>query len=134
MSPAVDLAVVLLAILKAGGCYTWTDPGTGVPASIRFDDRCGQARELGIGGVPPAIGVGASNLPVITRETDAACVMPGEADGAAIAVPHATIVAMTGCAAGERLPFSGEAGAFDLWVPLLNGTTAVIEERPAAAA
>jgi hypothetical protein len=134
MSPAGDLAVVLLAVLKAGGCYTWSDPGTGGRATLRFDDPCGRARELEIGQMPPATVCGASNLPVITRETDAACVMPGEGDRAAITVPHATIVAMTGCAAAERLPFAGESGAFDLWVPLLNGTTAVVEERPAAAA
>jgi len=51
-----------------------------------------------------------------------------------VIVPHATIIAMTSCAAGARSPFTGEPGAFDLWVPLMNGATAVVEERPAVAA
>lgn len=132
MAPAVELAVVLLAILKVGGCYTWSDPGPGAAASIWFEgagERAGVAGGVEIGEVTLATVCGGSNLPVMTRETDAACVLQG-----GVMVPHATIVAMTSCAAGERSPFTGEPGAFDLWVPLMNGVTAVVEERPAVAA
>ena len=127
MAARAELAVVLLAILKAGGCYTW-DPGPGAAASIWFDGA-GGLRELEIGDVPRATVCGGSNLPVMTRETDAACVLHG-----GVIVPHATIVSMTSCAGGARSPFTGEPGAFDLWVPLMNGATAVVEERPAVAA
>jgi hypothetical protein len=71
---------------------------------------------------------------VITRETDVACVLRDGSGEAAIAVPHATIIAMTSCAGGERSRFTGEAGAFDLWVPLMIGAVAIVEERPAVAA
>lgn len=134
MPTRAELAVVLLAILKAGGCYSWSDPGPGAAASIRFEGAGGPERELEIGAVPGAAVPGAtvcggSNLPVMTRETDAACVLRG-----GVIVPHATIIAMASCAAGVRSPFTGEPGAFDLWVPLMNGATAVVEERPAVAA
>lgn len=128
MPARVELAVVLLAILKAGGCYIWSDPGPGEAASIWFEGAGGPERELEIGEVARAV-CGGSNLPVMTRETDAACVLHG-----GVIVPHATIIAMTSCAAGARSPFTGEPGAFDLWVPLMNGATAVVEERPAVAA
>ncbi|MGH9239952.1 MAG: AMP-binding protein [Vicinamibacterales bacterium] len=129
MPARVELAVVLLAILKAGGCYTWSDPGPGEAASIWFEGGGGPERELEIGEVPRATPCGGSNLPVMSRETDAACVLHG-----GVIVPHATIIAMTSCAAGARSPFTGEPGAFDLWVPLMNGATAVVEERSAVAA
>jgi hypothetical protein len=133
MAPAVELAVVLLAILKAGGCYAWSQPGPGAAASIWFEGA-GRQGDVEIGHVTLAevtLGTvcGASNLPVMSRETDAACVLHG-----GVIVPHATIIAMTPCAAGARSPFTGEAGAFDLWVPLMNGVTAVVEDRPAVAA
>ena len=129
MAPAAELAVVLLAILKAGGCYTWSDPGPGAAATIWFEGPGGQQYEVEIGEVPLAAVCGSSNLPVMTRETDAACVLQGE-----VVVPHATIIGMASCASGARSPFSGEPGAFDLWVPLMNGATAVVEERSAVAA
>jgi hypothetical protein len=129
MAPAAELAVVLLAILKAGGCYTWSDPGPGAAATIWFEGPGGQQYDVEIGEVPLAAVCGSSNLPVMTRETDAACVLQGE-----VVVPHATIIAMASCASGARSPFSGEPGAFDLWVPLMNGATAVVEERSSVAA
>jgi hypothetical protein len=134
MAPSVDLAVVLLAILKAGGSYTWNDPGPAIEPSIRFDAPGGGQREMKDVAVslPPVCGC--SNLPVITRETDVACVLPDGSGEAAIAVPHATILAMTSCARAARSPFTGETGAFDLWIPLMIGGTAVVEERPAVAA
>lgn len=128
MPPAVDLAVILLAVLKAGGCYTWandassslevTADGCSAPVavlhSIAVDSVCG-----------------GPNLPVLSRETDIACVLDG-----AVGVPHATIAAMASCGAAGRTaagqsPWSGEQGAFDLWAALLSGATAVV--TPSAA-
>jgi hypothetical protein len=134
LAPTADLAVALLAVLKAGGCYDWSDPAPPAAPSIRFDGPGGQQCELEIGEVPLTTVCGGSNLPIVARETDVACMLRGAAGDAAIAVPHATIIAMKRCAAGERSPFTGESGAFDLWVPLMNGATAVVDERPARAA
>ena len=134
MAPSVDLAVVLLAILKAGGSYTWNDPGSASEPAIRFDGPGGEQREMKDLAVRLTTVCGCSNLPVITRETDVACVLRDGTGEGAIAVPHATLLAMTSCAGAARSPFTGEAGAFDLWIPLMIGGTAVVEERPAVAA
>ena len=121
--------MILLAILKAGGCYTWSDPGPRAAASIWIEGADGRQGALEIGDATVPTAYSGSNLPVMIRETDAACVLDS-----GVIVPHATIVAMTSCAAGLRSPFTGEPGAFDLWVPLMNGVTAVVDERPAVAA
>ena len=134
MASSVDLAVMLLAILKAGGSYTWSDPGPTVAPSITFDAPGRGKHQIEIREIPLTAVCGGSNLPVVTRESDVACVLRDGSGEAAIAVPHATIVAMTSCAGGQQSPFTGEAGAFDLWVPLMIGATAVIEEGPAVAA
>ena len=134
MAPSVDLAVVLLAILKAGGSYTWNDGAPAFEPSIRFEGPGGEQREIKGRAVPLTTVCGCSNLPVITRETDVACVLRDGSGDSGIAVPHATILAMTSCAGPARSPFSGEVGAFDLWIPLLIGGTAVVEGRPAVAA
>jgi non-ribosomal peptide synthetase component F len=127
MPPSVDLAVVLLAILKAGGCYTWT-----------YDDR--PSFEIGMGDTKTVVAVdgitvrcsgGGPNLPVVTRDTDIACLLPHTPAGT-VAVPHATIVSMAACAAPGQWPWAGEPGAFDLWAALLSGATAVVTEPPAA--
>lgn len=134
MAPSVRLAVALLAILKAGGSYSWSEQEPAAEASICFDGPGGEQWQLEIRGVPLTPVCGGSNLPVIARGTDVACVLEAGSADATIAVPHATIIAMTSCAGRERSPFTGEAGAFDLWVPLMIGATAVVGERPAVAA
>ena len=57
-----------------------------------------------------------------------------ETDEDAIAVPHATVVAMASCADGTRSPWTRESGAFDLWVALMSGATAAVNDRRAVAA
>ena len=125
MIPSVDLAVVLLAILKTGGCYMWRHadaPSFQIPtvdegSSLLVDD-------IPVNGV-----CGGPNLPVVTRETDIACVLDRSAGEDSIAVPHATIIAMASCAAAGRSPWAGKPGAFDLWAALLSGATAVTSFR-----
>ena len=132
MPPSSNLAVLLLAILKAGGCYTWTDDASAPP--LRIEESSGVWRDLDISDVAVEGLCGGPNLPVIARETDIACILNHEAgDDRAIAVPHATIISMAACAATDRSPWAGESGAFDLWAALMNGATAVVTERPAAA-
>jgi nonribosomal peptide synthetase CepA len=125
MVPSVDLAVVLLAILKTGGFYMWH----------RGDASSFQIQTVGDGSpvlvdYTPANGVcGGPNLPVVTRETDIACVLDRAAGKESIAVPHATIIAMASSAVGGRSSWAGEPGAFDLWAALLSGATAVISSH-----
>ena len=124
MAPSADLAVVLLAVLKAGGHYRWSE-----------DESDGATSELlaNAGGIPRDVR-GCPNLPVITRETDIACVLergPGES---LLGVPHATIIAMASRPVADQSPWSGETGAFDLWIALLSGATAVVSSTQAAAA
>jgi hypothetical protein len=130
MPPSIDLAIVLLAILKTGGCYTWAarssfNAGTSdgrPPCESRQDDArpAVRAADVTIGGV-----CGGPNLPVMTRDTDIACILRNTAGGT-VSVPHATILSMASCAAAGQSPWDGEAGAFDLWAALLSGTTAVV--------
>jgi non-ribosomal peptide synthetase component F len=136
MPPSVDLAVILLAILKAGGCYLLVDddPAEGYrQAPLLIHESAGQHRELHIGEVS-LDGAYGPNLPVITRETEIAFVIDGGDDEDAIAVPHATVVAMASCADGTRAPWTRESGAFDLWVALMSGATAAVSDRRAVAA
>jgi non-ribosomal peptide synthetase component F len=152
MIPSVDLAVVLLAILKTGGCYMWRHgdaPSFQIPtvsgktAECRFavSGKTAERRfavdegsSLLVDDIPVNGVCGGPNLPVITRETDIACVLDRAAGEDSIAVPHATIIAMVSCAAEERSPWAGEPGAFDLWAALLSGATAVVARPRAVAA
>lgn len=141
MMPSVDLAVVLLAILKTGGCYTWRHGDTpsfqiptvsGKTAERRF--AVDEGSSLLLDHIPVNGVCGGPNLPVITRETDVACVLDRAAGEESIAVPHATIIAMAACAVAGRSPWAGEPGALDLWAALLSGATAVVAAPRAVAA
>ena len=139
MPPSIDLAVALLATLKAGGYYTWLAPGSF--SGGRTDDD-GPLFEITTHNAKTAVTVdgitmggvsGGPNLPVLTRETDIACILPYSAAGP-VSVPHATIISMAACAAPGQWPWAGEPGAFDLWAALLSGATAIVTEPPAIAA
>ena len=130
MIPSVDLAVVLLAILKTGGCYMWRradSPSFQIPT-------VDEGSSLLVDGLAANGVCGGPNLPVITRETDIACVLDRTTAENSVAVPHATIIAMASCAAAGRSLWAGEPGAFDLWAALLSGATAVVACPPALAA
>ena len=129
MAPSVDLAVVLLAVLKTGGRYTWRSANADERPAFVVIEPTGEHRDIDLGEVRPPTRCSSPNLPVITRETDIACVLEST-----ITVPHATIGALATCAARRRSPWVGESGAFDLWAALIAGVTAVIDDRPAVAA
>lgn len=137
LCPSVDLAVILLAILKAGGCYTWCDADR-VPAGgqhvIRVASSPEGQWEIRLADVMPEDLRCGPNLPVVTRETDIACMLERDGGQAPIAVPHATVIALTSHNAGAQSPWTGEPGAFDLWIPLMCGATAVVSQPRAAAA
>ena len=127
MTPSVDLAVILLAILKAGGYYTWrrADARLFQIPTVNEDSSL-LVKDIQVNGL-----CGGPNLPVVTRETDIACVIDRAVGEESVAVPHATIIAMapgTGC---NRWSWVGEPGAFDLWAALICGATAVVA-RPRA--
>lgn len=141
MRRGIDLAVTLLAILKAGGSYTWTDPqgGDGAAApgvSFRTAHAPGDTENTRVDLAPRlAAAVTCSpNLPVVTRGSDVACVLQ-DGDGApAVLVPHATITALRARAVPEPTSWFGEPGAFDLWMALMAGTTAIVENEAAVVA
>lgn len=122
MAPAVDLAIILLAVLKAGGCYTWRNDD---PPSLAITTNSGEPPMAVMNGTRVDDVCGGPNLPILTRETDIACVLDGS-----VAVPHATIVTMAAYAAMGQSPWSGEQGAFDLWAALLSGAAAVVTAQP----
>ena len=138
MPRGIDLATVLLAVLKAGGSYTWSDPErmdssdpSGVSISTGIDGA--ETRYLHLS-VTPLLTERVSscpNLPILTRGTDVACVLQ-DGDRPAVIVPHATITALRSQAVTHPTPWVGEPGAFDLWMALMAGTTAIVED-PAAA-
>jgi len=72
------------------------------------------------------------NLPVLTRGSDTACVL--KKDGADIIVPHATIAALRDRTMSLSTAWPGDAGVFDVWLPLMSGTMLTIAEDEVAAA
>ncbi len=137
----VDLATVLLAVLKAGGAYTWIDPdrtADDTPRGVSFlvDGRGSEARylHLDLSQVLAQRVACSPNLPILTRGTDIACVLP-EGDGAApVMIPHATITALRSRAVTHPTPWTGDAAGLDLWMALMAGTTAVVESEAADSA
>lgn len=128
MKPSIELATTLLAIVKVGAVYTLVDedsPRLGVPEgiSIRIADGL---RHLGV--IPIGQTACSPNLPVITRPTDIACVLEGGAVAGPLSVPHATITSMKMRAMTSSVPWTGGKGAFELWIALMNGSAAVVEE------
>ena len=134
MERSPELAVALLAILKAGAAYTWVD-------AARPDGRWPYGVSLLNNGLAKPIVVDTSllmsgtrtapNLPIITRAEDTACVLP-EMDGrAAVLVQHATIAMLQGHPTSARSAWSGDATAVDLWLPLMAGAIVSVDAAPA---
>ncbi len=138
MERSPELAVALLAVLKAGAAYTWVDAAkpdgrwpygislvdSGVASPILIDTR-----------LLTAASRPAPNLPIITRAEDTACVLPASDGRGAVLVPHATIALMHGHPASEpaleRAAWSGDATAIDLWLPLMAGAIVSVDAEPA---
>lgn len=142
MTPGIDLAVALLAVLKMGSSYTWREasPFADEPAGLSFADRAGagdgEARflHLDIAPVDDEPVASCANLPIVTRPTDVACVLIGPAGTPGVHVPHATIAALRTQPLPQPALWTGAPGAFDLWMALMSGTTAVVDSRATAAA
>ena len=134
MSPSAELAIGLLAVLKTGGAYKLVDPAdTNYPkgfstAELKGDDPCFRALDVMYvleGDCPPS-----PNLPILTRGTDVACVMPSVGGAPEVLVPHATIAALQPNALLDDVEWAGESGALDLWIALMTGATVTVAEAP----
>ena len=136
MERGPELAIVLLAILKAGAAYTWLDPGDA-------DGRWPYGVSLPDDGVPRApIDTGTlaiasrhmPNLPIVTRGDDIACVLRYPDGRPGVLIPHATIAALQAHPIPEQALWSGDAAALDLWLPLMAGATVTLATPPARVA
>ncbi|MGH8723136.1 MAG: AMP-binding protein [Burkholderiales bacterium] len=144
MPRCTDLAIVLLAVLKAGAAYAWIAPGSpgdlDLPASFSIAvARRGAEEQFLALDIVPALAAAASrpgpNLPVLTRGADLACVLLDAGGLPHVLVPHATIAALLPPAAGRSGTAGDAAGALDLWLGLMSGATMRLgATRPATAA
>lgn len=152
MPRSSDLAIVLLAVLKAGASYAWTEPGSvedaGLPAAfcVRHgrrvgeepgdEKRCDEERYLAIdieSALRDSVARPGPNLPVLSRGSDVACVLPDSSGRPHVLVPHATIAALP-LASAQRRSWEGSVGALDLWLGLMSGATLALGVPPAVTA
>jgi non-ribosomal peptide synthetase component F len=143
MERSTELAVTLLAILKAGGAYAWARPGSAaalhLPAPFciaqrgRSIERGSEQRFLALdlsGALAACADRPSPNLPILTRGSDVACVLPGEDGAPQMLVPHETVTALTAASSPGRTRWSSDAAAFDLWLTLMSGATVTLAEEP----
>jgi non-ribosomal peptide synthetase component F len=137
MDACPDLAVVLLAVLKAGGSYTWLDHSERRewPCGISFDQEGvgrGEQRHVAID-LQEALAASArpaANLPIVTRPTDIACVLPQRNGLPGVRVPHAAITAPEAHPRRQSVGWSSEPGALDIWRPLMTGMSVMLTAVP----
>lgn len=136
-----ETAIVLLGILKAGGTYVLIDPDAADgrwPRGVSFEDRSdgGETRYRTVD-VTVALEQrpqSSANLPIVARASDVACVIPDRGGSPALLVPHATIMSLQRLDLPRVAEWTGEAGALDLWVGLMNGATVLLNDRGLRAA
>jgi non-ribosomal peptide synthetase component F len=135
LAHGMDLAAVLLAVLKAGASYTWI-AGSGCVRSVAISGQYAEASThahvvdlTSVLGEPLRSG---PNLPVLTRATDTATVIGGLGDASPMLVPHETLAALRRPAIAARPQlWDGDPSTFDLWTGLLSGATLSVESAPA---
>lgn len=135
---SAELAVVLLAVLKAGGAYTWIDADGSWPAGVSIlkeetatEERWQTVDVIRAAAEPAPL---CPNLPIVTRAGDVACVLRGVHGVPAVLVPHEAITALVDRPVSAKASWTGEPGALDLWLTLMAGSTAVVEAAPLATA
>lgn len=147
MERCPDLAVVLLAVLKAGGAYTWLDgrvaKRTDKPALAERSASADRWEESGwpygislvqavegheerhlfvdIRAALEASARPAPNLPILTRAADIACVLHQGNGLPTVMIPHSTITGLQSQSTEETAPWSVDLGALDMWLPLMAG-------------
>jgi non-ribosomal peptide synthetase component F len=133
-----ETAIILLAVLKAGAAYMMVDPVTDSTwprgLSICEDDRLEQRwRTVDVASLLAGAHAG-PGLPVLTRPTDIACVLPQAGGRAPVLVPHETIITLMNQAAGDNFNWGDDTGALDLWVGLMSGATVSVVTQTLAVA
>lgn len=140
MERSPQLAVVLLAVLKAGAAYMWIagDDGGRWPDGVSISLRpIGEDEAIIVVDLAALLDVTARpapNLPIITRPDDLACVLPQRNGLPGVLVPHATITALQSHPLPDRALWSGDVAALDLWLPLMAGGTVMVGSSPQIAA
>jgi len=139
MEQSLELAVTLLAVLKAGGAYTWIGPeeqGSWPEGlSMVLDERGREQRCLAVDIAGDGPAHSAPNLPIVTRPSDVACVIRDLHGRPAVLVPHETIAALGAQSVPPPLArWAAEPGALDLWVTLMAGSTALLTATVESAA
>jgi non-ribosomal peptide synthetase component F len=134
-----ELAVVLLAVLKAGGCYTWLEPS----AAKGFAPR-GVSIANGLSGDVRYTALdleslrsethSSANLPVLMRASDVAVVMPAADASGDVLVPHASVTSLLEQRVPKRVQWGEEPAAIDLWLGLMTGATITLADPLQAAA
>jgi non-ribosomal peptide synthetase component F len=134
MPKSMDLAIVCLGVLKAGGAYTWTQDDPGWPEGVSFaqdESDDGRYVALDLSGVLAEAPAQAPNLPILTRGSDPACVITGTSDEAPLLVPHATITSLQRDAL-EHVAWSDDL--LDVWIGLMAGAAVTFTPAPALSA
>jgi non-ribosomal peptide synthetase component F len=142
MDRSPELAIVLLAVLKAGAAYSWFDRfdecewPEGVTIAGVADDGAPTQRVIDLQELLDRSGYMHPNLPILTRGSDIACVLPGRDGLPAVMVPHATITSLRSHPVPQPARWSMEPAALDLWLPLMAGATVTLSkpDRDTAAA
>lgn len=128
----LELATTLLAVLKAGGAYTWHAPDE-LPWHAGFaatpHDDFAHYKPIDLGALLQQPSRTSPNLPVLTRPSDIACVLPsGERS---ILVPHSTIAGLRSEGGTSTRAWEGDPNTFDLWAGLMSGCTLSVTTPPA---
>jgi hypothetical protein len=128
-----DTAIALLGILKAGGAYVLVDSALNDakwPRGVSFAEKVEgdevRYRAVDITAALQQRTVSSANLPVFARDSDVACMIPGRDGSPLLLVPHATIMALRERTVAPLAEWSGEDGALDLWIGLMNGATVTL--------
>ena len=138
MDPSPELGIVLLAVLKAGAAYSWFDIvddcdwPEGATILSTADDGGTTRRVIDLQQALDAAGHTHANLPILTKGTDIACVLPGRDGMPPVMVPHATSTALRSQPLPHQARWSMEQAALDLWLPLMAGTTVTLTSLLAA--
>ena len=129
-----ETAVVLLGVLKAGGTYALIDDERGGseswPPGVSFVEKVDgdELRFLAIDmtGALQHPAQSCANLPILTRGSDIACVLPDRDGAPLVLVPHETIMSLQNRPAFRFAQWTGEPGALDLWIALMTGATVTL--------
>ena len=131
MPRSCDLAVTLLAVLKAGATYSWIDPAVAreFPSGLFIaQDAEGDERRylaLDVSRVLRQTHRSSPNLPILVRGSDIACALPDAAGEPTVLVPHAAIAGL-GMDPMSTTQWDDDPAAFALWLGLVAGATVAV--------